>query len=512
MKKKKVSKENKIILGIFIGLFVLVVVSFGIVKIAELVDDMPTKKPSKEKETAEVKKYKSELKMKDNTLSSFDLAFLKEEMAEKNEIYSPLSIKYALAMLAEGSSGDSKSQIASVIGDYKAKKYTNSKNMSFANAIFIKNAYQDKIKKSYTDSLSNKYNAEVVYDSFQTAKNLNSWVSNKTFNLINDLFDDISSNDFILVNALAIDMEWKNKIQEGYHVSFNHENFYAYVSDIYGDDYNTLKFNNKIDAKGVEFTAVINNYDIVKELGEENIRKEITQKYTEWLKNPDMPCGDEKQPKEYVDNYIKELNESYKHVSSSTDFSLYTDENVKVFSKDLKEYNGTTLQYIGIMPTKVSLSNYVKQTNPSALNKIINNLKTIKLENFESKKITKVVGTVPLFKYDYELDLMSDLKKIGIEDVFNEAKADLSAMTSEKSYIGTATHKANIEFSNDGIKAAATTAFGGMGAAGCGFDYLYEVPVVEIDLTFDKPFMYIIMDKNTKEVWFVGTVFEPVKK
>ena len=52
---------------------------------------------------------------------------------------------------------------------------------------------------------------------------------------------------------------------------------------------------------------------------------------------------------------------------------------------------------------------------------------------------------------------------------------------------------------------------GGRGAAGCGFVYNFDVPVEVIDLTFDKPYMFIIRDKNTGEVWFVGTVYEPTK-
>ena len=31
-----------------------------------------------------------------------------------------------------------------------------------------------------------------------------------------------------------------------------------------------------------------------------------------------------------------------------------------------------------------------------------------------------------------------------------------------------------------------------------------------IDLTFDRPFMYLIRDKETGEVWFAGTVYEPI--
>ena len=42
------------------------------------------------------------------------------------------------------------------------------------------------------------------------------------------------------------------------------------------------------------------------------------------------------------------------------------------------------------------------------------------------------------------------------------------------------------------------------------FDYLYDVPVEEIDLTFDKPYIFIIRDKDTGEVWFAGTVYNPL--
>lgn len=51
----------------------------------------------------------------------------------------------------------------------------------------------------------------------------------------------------------------------------------------------------------------------------------------------------------------------------------------------------------------------------------------------------------------------------------------------------------------------------GAGSGHCGFEHLYEVLVIEIDLTFDKPYLYIIRDKNTQETWVVGTVYQPIK-
>ena len=121
--------------------------------------------------------------------------------------------------------------------------------------------------------------------------------------------------------------------------------------------------------------------------------------------------------------------------------------------------------------------------------------------------------SIPLFKFSYELKLLEDLKALGIEDVFDINSADLSKLTSEeKQYIFDATHMANIEFSNDGIKAAAATSMGGAGSAGCGFDYKYDIPVEVIDVTFDKPYLFLIRDKDSGEVWFVGTVYQPIEQ
>ena len=33
----------------------------------------------------------------------------------------------------------------------------------------------------------------------------------------------------------------------------------------------------------------------------------------------------------------------------------------------------------------------------------------------------------------------------------------------------------------------------------------------KIDVTFDKPYMYVIRDKDSGEVWFMGSVYEPTK-
>lgn len=465
-------------------------------------------------------KEKAVYSIKSNSLEPFDLYFLQLENKKENKIYSPLSIKYALSMLAEGSEGESKKQILDIIYDYKTNKYENNKNISLANALFIKEIYKDKINNNYKTTLIDKYNAEVIIDSFMSPVNINSWVNNKTLGLINNLFDDISEENLILINALAIDMEWEDKFIHAYpnvpvSVNYKHEKF-----SWFGPDEVTEKEFNDIEEKisGMEIIASANKYDIVNVLGENKIRKTVKEELIKYLNENNLTIRnvyneDNKTDEElfelYLDNYIEEINSNYKKIDASTDFSFYTDENIKVFAKSLKEYNGKQLEYIGIMPLNKNLDEYVKNITAQDINNLLGQLKKIELNNFKDGVVTKITGFIPKFKFDYELDLMNDLKTLGIKNVFEIGKANLKNITSDELYINKISHKSNIEFTQDGLKAAAITYAGGKGA-GETFNYYFEVPVEEIDLTFNKPYMFIIRDKKTQEVWFTGTVYNPL--
>ena len=90
----------------------------------------------------------------------------------------------------------------------------------------------------------------------------------------------------------------------------------------------------------------------------------------------------------------------------------------------------------------------------------------------------------------------------------------MSKLSSDASYIKLAKHMAKIEFSNEGIKAGASTILGGAksdGGGGDRFDYLWDVPIEKIDLTFNKPFLYLIRDKSSGEIWFTGAVYQPIE-
>lgn len=531
--EEKHSKKQKIIVIVVAIVLVLLIVLLVVFK------DKIFKSNAEDINTP-TERVANEYRLSGNGLENFDLKFLQLENNEENVVYSPLSIKYALAMLKEGTKENSYNQIDALIGDYKSKKAINSANMSFANALFVKDSFKNSVNKGYIATLQEKLAAEVIFDSFKDANVLNSWVKDKTFGLIDNMYDDISNFEFILANALAIDMEWKNVIQhefyedetgelEGsgiqYWVSYDHEGtnneipFFDYIMEFRSEE-SSFAFNDKKNVVATEFAAAINKYDIVGTLGEDYIRKVVGDELrkwketeTDWEKNSYWyeKYNDEEK---YLDNYIKEINENYKQHDYSTDFLLYDDEDVKAFAKNLKTYNNTTLQYVGIMPKNQNLKDYISKINSKEINNIIDNLKDItKYDDFEDGFFTHVYGRVPLFSFDYELDLMKDLETIGVTDVFKQDKANLSGMTGNSdTFIADISHKATIDFSNQGIKAGAVTGAGGAGDMRDGFDYIFEMPTKEIDLTFDKPYMFLIRDIDTGEVWFAGSVYNPTEQ
>ncbi len=472
-----------------------------------------------------------------NGLSDFDLSFLKVENKKENMVYSPLSIKYALKMLEEGANGETKNQITKLIGNYTLPKYKNSKNMSLANSFFIKDTFKDRTKQDYIDLLKSKYDADVIFDTFESEENINNWIKEKTLDIIPKLLGDREAEfwQFALINALAIDMEWEEFFLD--EDSWESQLLLDFPNEILSSVYKpcevtTMRFegDNSKEYSGMWVNAVVNNYDIVKELGEDTIKKTLEDAYWKQLEEPHQQTlfqntypdiSQEQWIKDFEEDYIKTIDQNYHKYASSTEFSVYSDDEYLLFGKDLKEYDGARLQYIGIMPRNMSLDDFTKNANSDLINELIGKMKTIEPSNFKEGVATVIRGTIPKFKFNYSLNFLEDLQKLGIKDVFDSELADLTNISNVQKgdpdyyniFIQDAKHVADIDFSQKGIKAAAVTLFGGGGGGGepeeFEFYYSFEVPTEEIDLDFNKPYAFLIRDKDTNKTWFVGTVYQP---
>ena len=166
---------------------------------------------------------------------------------------------------------------------------------------------------------------------------------------------------------------------------------------------------------------------------------------------------------------------------------------------------GTSLEFVGILPNTDSKS-YIEGLTREELDSIDKNLERVN-DDFN------VILSIPRFKYHYNLGKFKQvLSALGLNSMFSKEQADftniisrkdLEEMNAENLYVSTALHKTYIEFSEKGTKAAAVTYFGLEKATA-----VMKNPKV-VDLTFDRPFVYMIRESETKEILFFGVVEEP---
>ena len=141
---------------------------------------------------------------------------------DKNYMYSPFSIKSALAMAANGANGSTKSEILDILGienldtyneEMKStiEKYSATDLLRFdiSNSIWLNtdNAHYD-FSKDYTDTIGKFYDGEVGKVNNENAlPEINGWVNKKTNGKIPSIIND-SSFDAALINAIYFKAKW----------------------------------------------------------------------------------------------------------------------------------------------------------------------------------------------------------------------------------------------------------------------------------------------------------------
>lgn len=109
-----------------------------------------------------------------------------------------------------------------------------------------------------------------------------------------------------------------------------------------------------------------------------------------------------------------------------------------------------------------------------------------------------VALTLPAFEMETKFNLAEALQQLGMVEAFDQASADFSGMTGAADlYIGAVFHKAFVRVDEAGTEAAAATAV---------VMQLKAMPVHEVELTVDRPFIYLIRDMQSGAVLFMGRV------
>lgn len=148
-----------------------------------------------------------------NKNNKFDYKFIKQIEGNNNTLVSPLSMAYLLSMIQSGAKGNTLNELNIALDNYDLQPMENiDSKISMANSMWINNKYKNDINNTFATALKINYHSEVLYDEFINADNINKWVSEKTYNMINELFpsDSVNSVDTImaLVNAIGINFKW----------------------------------------------------------------------------------------------------------------------------------------------------------------------------------------------------------------------------------------------------------------------------------------------------------------
>ncbi|XP_066578714.1 leukocyte elastase inhibitor-like [Amia ocellicauda] len=116
-----------------------------------------------------------------------------------------------------------------------------------------------------------------------------------------------------------------------------------------------------------------------------------------------------------------------------------------------------------------------------------------KRENMDTRTDIKV--HLPKFKLEDDYELKSPLASLGMVDVFDEARADLSGMNGDPGlFLSNAVHKSFVEVNEEGTEAAAATEMTIM---------LCCLPPTE-HFTADHPFLFFIRHNKSKSILFFG--------
>ncbi len=144
---------------------------------------------------------------------------------EENYMFSPLSIKMALAMAANGAEGETREEILKTVGiedldgfNEKSRKMIDSYkdsgvlDVNISNSIWVKEDWD--FSKEYRDTVSRFYDAEAekVNDS-DAVERINKWAEEKTNGKIPSVIND-SNFDAALINAVYFKGYWFNQFDE----------------------------------------------------------------------------------------------------------------------------------------------------------------------------------------------------------------------------------------------------------------------------------------------------------
>ena len=155
------------------------------------------------------------------------------------------------------------------------------------------------------------------------------------------------------------------------------------------------------------------------------------------------------------------------------------------------KYDGGELSMLILLPEEDKFTGFEAALNSQKLDAIIGNL-----------EMRNIILSMPKFDYESEFSLKDTLEALGMKDVFS-MNADFSGMTGNFDlFIKDVVHKAFVSVDEAGTEAAAASAV---------IMDLKAGPGSPVEVTIDRPFIYLIRDIETGTILFAGRVMNPAQ-
>ncbi|MBQ8302178.1 MAG: serpin family protein [Clostridia bacterium] len=157
------------------------------------------------------------------SVTDFALRLFRETEEGKNTFISPMSVLFALAMTANGASGETLLQMEQTLGmstdelNEYVYGYLNSLSegekvkLKVANSIWFSDDEYLTVNQSFLQKNANYYGAEIYKAPFDatTLWDINAWVNNETNGMIKRVLDEIPKDAIMyLINTIAFEAEW----------------------------------------------------------------------------------------------------------------------------------------------------------------------------------------------------------------------------------------------------------------------------------------------------------------
>lgn len=384
-------------------------------------------------------------------------------------------------------------------GLYYALKHQNEKQIEIKKDIKTNFDYDilKEVNKNYkkTNYLISPYSMKIALSMVRDGANgdtktqIENLIGNENITLLN------SEKRISTANGLFVKNEYKNDILESYYETMK-KNYDGEI--LYGDFTTPKDINDWIYKKTYEMIK-----DPIQDINPEFVLGIVNAIAIDVKWQDEFEC-DDTYSEEFTKENDEKINVEMMHNEYKGDARYFDTSEEKGIILPYKTYDrdgeetqeGISLEFVGILPNK-SLDEYIENFDKDTLSRIENNAKEV------NDKKELVLG-LPRFEYSFEFAKFKDsLINLGMKDAFSNDKADFSKIINTRDiYISDAIHDTYIKLGESGTKAAAVTAFM--------FDNTsIREEKEKIEIKFDKPFMYLIREKGTNNILFIGTVYEP---